>query len=202
MNGRTLEQIMESATIYTAFSGLRQLARGSLSEVTTVVRTALAGGAEGLVILEDESGRTVDFDPRMDPSGSIGAVAQPTQAPAKPGRGRPRLGVTAREVTLLPRHWDWLGTQPGGASAALRRLVDQARRDNLAGDRNRKAREAAHRAMTTLAGDLPGYEDALRALYSGDRPGFSQLLAKWPKDVRLYVQELADRRGEEEDPPH
>jgi hypothetical protein len=105
-------------------------------------------------------------------------------------------------VTLLPRHWEWLATQPGGASAALRRLVDQARRDNLAGDRNREAREAAHRVMTTLAGDLPGYEDALRALYSGDRPGFSQLLARWPKDVRLYVQELADRRGGEDDPAH
>lgn len=192
---------METARTYTAFSGVRRLARGSLAEVTTVVRAALADGAGSLVILEDESGRTVDFDPRMDPQSSIGAVAQPTLATTRPGRGRPRLGVTAREVTLLPRHWEWLGTQPGGASAALRRLVDQARRDNLADDRNREAREAAHRVMTTLAGDLPGYEDALRALYAGDRPGFSQLLATWPKDIRLYVQELADRRGEE-DPAH
>ena len=184
---------MSGATTYTAFAGARRLASGPLSEVSSAIKTALANGAEGLVVFADASGRTVDIDSR-----NISPDARPTVetdqivAP-KATRGRPKLGVIAREVTLLPRHWDWLGTQRGGASAALRRLVDQARRDNLIGDRKREVQEAVHRVLTTLAGDLPGYEEALRALYAGDGESFSSRLEAWPHDIRLYVQALADR---------
>ena len=108
----------------------------------------------------------------------------------KPARGRPRLGVTAREVTLLPRHWDWLATQPGGASAALRRLVDQARRDSGGADAIRQAQEATYRVMTTLAGDFPDYEEATRALFANDRQRFAQLTAGWPGDIGDYIREL------------
>jgi hypothetical protein len=111
-------------------------------------------------------------------------------SPSKPTRGRPKLGVTAREVTLLPRHWDWLASQPGGASATLRRLVDQARREAGASDAMRQAQEATYRVMTTLAGDLPGYEDATRALFANDRPRFDQLTAGWPTDIGDYAREL------------
>ena len=116
-------------------------------------------------------------------------MAEPS--PRSPGRGRPKLGVTAREVTLLPSHWEWLSSQPGGASAALRRLVDQARRSG--GDDKRQAQEAAHRVMFALAGDLPDFEEATRAFYAGDQDRFLALTDGWPMDVRDYVREITAR---------
>ncbi|WP_322103752.1 DUF2239 family protein [Paraburkholderia sp. J41] len=115
--------------------------------------------------------------------------AQEESAPR--GRGRPKLGVVAREVTLLPRHWDWLAAQPGGASVVLRRLVDGARHASEARERRRLAQEAAHRFMTALAGNLPDYENALRALYAGERARFETSMAAWPEGVREYARELA-----------
>ncbi len=193
---------MDATTNYTAFVGGRRLASGSLSEVADALKTPLNDKAENAVIFADDSGRTVDLDPRNPFAISPETIEPPQPNAAKPTRGRPKLGVTAREVTLLPRHWEWLSAQPGGASAALRRLVDQARRDSVVGDRLRAAREAAHRVMTTLAGNLPGYEEALRALYSGDRPGFIHRIAAWPEDVRSYVQQLADRTETSDDHAH
>jgi hypothetical protein len=116
----------------------------------------------------------------------------PTEALDEPrGPGRPKLGVIAREVTLLPRHWDWLGTQPGGASVALRKLVEEARRTNGAKDRRRAAQEAAYRFMSAMAGNLPGFEEATRALFASDRRRLSDLVAAWPADVRDYAIQLA-----------
>ena len=107
------------------------------------------------------------------------------------GRGRPKLGVTAREVTLLPRHWDWLAAQPGGTSAALRRLVDQARRETAA-QTDRKARQAsAYAFMSAMAGDLAGYEEAIRALFADDREQVCRHSAAWPADVRDHALKLA-----------
>jgi hypothetical protein len=113
----------------------------------------------------------------------------PSEWPPARGRGRPKLGVAAREVTLLPRHWDWLATQSGGASAALRRLVEAARRDPAT--LRREARDVAHRALTTLAGDLDGYEGALRALSAGDDVRFAVAVQLWPADLRAYLLALA-----------
>lgn len=107
------------------------------------------------------------------------------------GRGRPKLGVVAREVTLLPRHWTWLNSQSGGASVALRKLVDAARLAGEGKDRRRDAQEAVYRFATALAGNLPGYEDATRALYADDRARFDELTASWPTDVRHHTQRLA-----------
>ena len=76
--------------------------------------------------------------------------------------------MVAREVTLLPRHWEWLAQQSGGASVALRRLVDQARRGTEDKDRIRRAQEAAYRFMSAMAGNRPNFEDAIRALFAGD----------------------------------
>ena len=103
------------------------------------------------------------------------------------GPGRPRLGVVAREVTLLPRHWEWLGTQPGGASAALRRLVESARRDGAGKDRVRAAQESAYRFMLAVAGNEPGFEEATRALFAGHAARFGECLAAWPPDVRAHA---------------
>jgi hypothetical protein len=107
------------------------------------------------------------------------------------GRGRPKLGVVAREVTLLPRHWDWLNTQPGGASVALRKLVEEARRTSGDRDRTRAAQEAAYHFMSAIAGDLPGFEEATRALFAYDRRRFGDLVAQWPEDVRDHAIRLA-----------
>lgn len=112
--------------------------------------------------------------------------------PAQPrGRGRPKLGVIGREVTLLPRHWEWLSAQPGGASVALRRLVDEARRSSAPARDARLAQERAYRVMSALAGDRPGYEEALRALFAGDRPRLEAHISDWPSDIREYTLHLA-----------
>jgi hypothetical protein len=169
-------------TYYTAFLGHRKLLSGSLAEVALALR-ALPEGAMPLVF-DDASGAVVD----VDLSGSLAEMLARLAPP--PGRGRPRLGVVAREVTLLPRHWDWLATQPGGASVTLRRLIEAARRDAKA--EAKAARDAAYRFMAAVAGDLPGYEEALRALFAGDREAFTARLADWPADVRSHAMALAD----------
>jgi hypothetical protein len=107
------------------------------------------------------------------------------------GRGRPRLGVVAREVTLLPRHWEWLNAQPGGASVALRKLVDDARRSSGDRDRQRAARDAAYHFMSAMAGNLPHFEEASRALFADDRRRFTGQIATWPADIRDHVVKLA-----------
>lgn len=107
------------------------------------------------------------------------------------GPGRPKLGVVAREVTLLPRHWGWLATQPGGASVALRRLVEDARRRSAASDARRLARESTYRFMVAMAGDRAGFEEATRALYAAQADRFGEMVREWPNDVRDHVLRLA-----------
>jgi hypothetical protein len=170
----------------TAFAGSRLVARGDLA---SVARAAHASRDEQPAVFDDMTGRTVELDLRGSVEEALARLPLPA-ALSKPARGRPKLGVTAREVTLLPRHWEWLATQPGGASAALRRLVDQARRETGSTDAVRQAQEAAYRVMTTLAGDLPGYEEATRALFARDRERFDQLTAAWPADIGGYVRSL------------
>jgi hypothetical protein len=173
-------------TNLTAFAGPRIVARGDLH---AVVRAAHACADQPILVFDDATGRPVELDLRGTVTDAIARLAPPPLA-SKPARGRPKLGVVAREVTLLPRHWEWLANQPGGASAALRRLVDQARRDMGDADAIRRAQEATYRVMTTLAGDLPGYEEATRALFAGDEARFAELTAPWPTDIGDYVRSL------------
>jgi len=175
------------AANFTVFDGERLIARGDLM---VVARAAHTRGIRSPLVLDDATGRTVELDLRGSLGEVLARLAPASKDQAKPTRGRPKLGVTAREVTLLPRHWEWLATQRGGASAALRRLVDQARRGGVEADAQRQAQEATYRAMTTLAGDLPGYEEATRALFAGDRGRFKDLTAAWPDDVGDYVRAL------------
>ncbi len=186
---------MEQASprTYTAFVDGRRLAAGPLHEVAVAVRRAQqADPYANALAFDDESGRAADLDVRGDEAAVRAryTVAVPPQ-PAK-GRGRPRLGVIAREVTLLPEHWEWLATQPGGASVALRKLVHEARRRGAERDRIRHARERAYHAMSTLAGDLAGFEEASRALFAGDAERLLAHTATWPDDVRTYVLHLAE----------
>lgn len=172
----------------TAFAGARLIARGSLEDVA---RVAHAHAGERLLIFEDATGQPVEIDLRGSVDDALPRLRPTPAPPSKPVRGRPKLGVIAREVTLLPRHWDWLATQPGGASAALRRLVEQARRDSVDADVARGAQEAAYRVMTVLAGDLPNYEDAIRALFASDQKRFTAIVSAWPGDIGGYVIGLA-----------
>jgi hypothetical protein len=180
----------------TAFAGTSRLAAGDLLDVALAVKAAGENGAQAaILIFDDATGKVVDLDLRgtaADIAGRLAPAAAPLPlAPAAPARGRPRLGVVAREVTLLPRHWEWLAGQPGGASAALRRLVDQARRGDEAGGDPRAARERGYRFLAAIAGDLPGYEEALRALFAGDAAAFAERTAGWPGDVHDHAQRLA-----------
>ncbi|HZV84548.1 MAG TPA: DUF2239 family protein [Brevundimonas sp.] len=171
------------------FSSHRLLARGPLGEVLDAVRAAAAGDPAPLVV-DLATGRVVDLDLRGTLE-EAKARLTPAPEPEKRGPGRPKLGVTAREVTLLPRHWDWLSAQPGGASVALRKLVEGALRDGEGPDRARKAKEAAWRFMTALAGDLPGYEEATRMLFAGDWTAFDAAVGGWPEGVRETAREMA-----------
>jgi hypothetical protein len=194
------EKMTIATPCYTAFGGARRLASGSLPEVTLAIKARLRRTPTvPVLVFDDSTGRVIDLDLR----GSDGAAVRRLEShpvhsstassePAQRGRGRPKLGVVAREVTLLPRHWDWLNAQPGGASVALRRLVDEARRVNRSRDRVRRAQEAAYRFMSAMAGNEPGYEEAIRALFAGDRGRFDLLIGKWPTDVRDYAAGLAE----------
>lgn len=185
---------------YTAFDGHRILAAGPLADVALAVKRAMSTSSSQPLVFNDHTGQQTDLDLRGDDAAiiarhasSIEVEADASDAPdAQPrGRGRPKLGVVPREVTLLPRHWDWLAAQPGGASVALRKLVEQARRDNDAQDQQRQRQEATYRFMSAMAGNLPGFEEATRALYASDRERFAQCVAPWPEDVRGYAVRLA-----------
>ncbi len=176
---------------YTVFVGDDLLAAGALGQVLPVMKDRFdEDPGTGFLTLEDHSGRQVDFDLRGSLAQVLAAIDPP---PRRPGPGRPRLGVVSREVSLLPRHWEWLEAQPQGASAALRRLVDAARQQDQGPFLRRQATDALGRVLTTLAGDRAGYEEASRALYAGDLKRFSALIAPWPAAVVTYLQSRAQR---------
>jgi hypothetical protein len=169
---------------YTAFDGLRKVCSGGAGEVADFLKDRPQGE---ILVFEDATGRQIDF---LEAGGKREPITE-DQAVEPRGRGRPRLGVVAKEVTLLPRHWDWLNLQPGGASVALRKLVEEARRTSGDHDRVRTAQESAYRFMSAVAGNLPGFEEAARALFTYDRRRFSQMIASWPDGVRDYAVKLA-----------
>jgi hypothetical protein len=189
---------------FTAFEGQRRLATGPLADVALAVKRA-GNTPAPIAIFDDRTGRAVDLDLRgsdaeilarlpSDPSASSPALSISSEPR---GRGRPKLGVVAREVTLLPRHWEWLSAQTGGASVALRKLVDEARRNSGDKDRTREARDAAYHFMSAAAGNLPHFEEASRALFADDRRRFIAEVTDWPEDIRDHVLALAfrDRAG-------
>ena len=186
---------------HTAFEGHHKILSGPLPDVALAVKRRLGGGTNGrILIYDDTTGRDVDIDTRGTDEEVVARLAQTAPSAESPGgprpRGRPRLGVIAREVTLLPRHWDWLSTQPGGASVALRKLVEEARRGSGTRDRRRQARDAAYHFMSSMAGDFPGFEEAARALYTNDRPRFLRHVDEWPEDVRSHALRLVATGGD------
>ena len=183
---------------FTVFDGLRRLTSGPLADVALAVKRTGDTAAQALLIFSDRTGRALDLDLRGSDAEIVARlpVAPPAEEPpaTEPrGRGRPKLGVVAREITLLPRHWEWLGAQPGGASVALRKLVDEARRASGDKDRAREAKDAAYHFMSAMAGNFPNFEEASRALFADDRRRFAELIADWPADIRDHVISLAYR---------
>jgi uncharacterized protein len=174
-----------------AFAGDRRIAKGGLQAVALAVKAAVeAAEPEPILIFDAATSAPVELDLRGDARDVAARYAAPASpAGERKGPGRPKLGVVAREVTLLPRHWEWLASQPGGASTALRKLVEAARKAEETSPR--RAQEAAYRFMLAVGGDLPGYEDATRALFAGDAAGFKELTAAWPAGVRDHARELA-----------
>ena len=182
----------------TAFSGPQRIASGELRHVAMKAKQAFDLHPDRpVLVFDDADGRTVEIPLELPAADLLRLLAQPQlaattdamPAPRKPGR--PKLGVVAREITLLPRHWDWLAAQPGGASVALRRLVEDARKVSSGDDRRRAAQEATFRFMQAMAGDQPGFEEASRALFAGDVARFEEQVARWADDVRDHATWLA-----------
>lgn len=183
----------------TAFEGSRRIASGELAQVALKTKEVIDRGEQApVLIFDDVTGEPIELDFRGTAEAFLKRIEEPSDAaPTQPskessrGPGRPKLGVVAREITLLPRHWDWLNGQPGGASVALRRLVEEARRGNEGRDRARRSQEAAYRFMSAMAGNFPGFEEAMRAFFAGDRERFVELVESWPADVRDHARKLA-----------
>ena len=183
-----------------AFAGPDLVAKGDLPTVARALKEAdLRGLPRAPLVFDAVTSQPVELDLRGNVATVVARARAQEEAEAAAeqdgdgprGPGRPRLGVIGREVTLLPRHWEWLGTQPGGASAALRRLVDQARIANADKDRRRRAQESAYRFMIATLGDQPDLEEAMRAFYADDAARFTALSRRWPKDLRDHARRLA-----------
>lgn len=205
--------MISSSIHFIAFEGSRCLAHGTLAEVALQLKTATeARPLARFMVFNASNSELIDFDLRGTAEEMLARLARTQPGLALPsadtnavsadevinqanvtksGPGRPKLGVVAREVTLLPRHWAWLSSQPGGASVALRKLVEQARRDAQVHDERRLSQEASYRFMSAMAGSLEGFEEAARALFAADRAKFDGLIATWPSDIQMHLQHLA-----------
>jgi hypothetical protein len=178
--------------LFVAFAGPSLLASGEIGAVARAVHAHAAGRTTAPILIFDAASSTlVDLDLRGDADEAAARAESRLAPPAEGarGRGRPKLGVEAHEVTLLPRHWNWLRAQPGGASIALRKLVEAAARDPK--ERRRRAQESAYRFMSAIAGNRPGFEEAARVLFAGDQPAFANLVALWPSDIRAHLAAVA-----------
>jgi hypothetical protein len=182
-----------------AFAGASRLAEGPLVEVALAAKRAFNQPAANTVLIFDmASAEQIDLSfegSESDFLAHLQVVTCPRRGTMFPESrravGRPKLGVTAREVTLLPRHWEWLNSQPGGASATLRKLVEYASRTGVAADEAREARDATYRFIHAIAGNEPGFEEASRALFATDPARFEAAIAAWPVDVRAHAQRLS-----------
>lgn len=188
----------------TAFEGFRKIASGDFAKVALKTKAVVdRGELAPVLVFDDMTSELVEFDLRGTNEEVLARITQAStpadksseseqETPVPRGAGRPRLGVVGREVTLLPRHWEWLNQQPGGASVALRKLVEEAKRANEVQDRARLANEWAYRFMHAIGGNLRDFEEATRALFASNYDRFEKIVADWPKDVRAHVSRLIE----------
>jgi hypothetical protein len=194
----------------TAFEGSRCIANGAFEFVALAAKHAVDAAAQQtqplpVLVFMDATSEVIELDWRgsedtftahlcalaqKSSDGAEGVADAPAQPAASRGPGRPKLGVVAREVTLLPRHWEWLASQPGGASVALRKLVDAARRATQVQDHARQAIDVAYKFMSIMTGHLPGFEEASRALFAGDLVRMNAHMAAWPADIQQHLKRL------------
>ena len=174
----------------TAFVGFDRIAQGPITQVIDTLRSSPIAQDVALRAFDDTTGERLDLAPELRPASEASTESKPEAAPVR-SVGRPKLGVVAREITLLPRHWEWLGRQPGGASCAIRKLLEDVRSYDAGCNAPRISREAAYRFMTDIAVDLTGFEEATRALFAGKRERFEALVQPWPEDVRTHLMALA-----------
>lgn len=182
---------------YTAFAGHSKLANGELNEVVLEVKRQAECYPETVVLVfSDLTGKQMDFDLRGSKAEVLERLhiyrPQAEVAVEQVGPGRPKLGVVSREISLLPRHWEWLATQSGGASATLRRLIEDAKKSSSAKNSIKQAQERTYKFLAAIAGDFPHYEEALRALFANDANAFAQRMSKWPQDIRHHAQKLSE----------
>jgi uncharacterized protein len=190
---------MEDQDTYTAFEGDKLLCRGLLGQVVLNVKRKIEKSPDGtFLIFSDATGKTMDFNLQGSESEVlkrlqvfVSSSAGENSSGLGTGPGRPKLGVISREVSLLPRHWEWLANQSGGASATLRKLVEEARKKISSGSDVKRAQERTYKFMSVVAGNLPGFEEALRALYRKEKKSFMAQVHTWPRDVRDHAVELA-----------
>jgi len=187
---------MEDQNTYTAFDGPKLFARGVLSEVVLKVKKHMGPAQNNsLFIFSDATGKIMDFNfqgSQQDVLKRLEVFVTDGVPKESAGPGRPKLGVVSREVSLLPRHWEWLATQPGGASGTLRQLVEGAKKKSLGSQFAKQAQERTYKIMSVMAGDLEGYEEALRALYKKDKKQFLVQTKTWPSDIKKYIQETSE----------
>ena len=192
---------------FTSFDGWKRIAYGNLETNALAVKRAVESGSSGPILtFNDHTGCVLEVDTRGTDAEALARLhkgspsdevkefesVEVDESSFQPrGRGRPKLGVIAREITLLPRHWDWLSAQPGGASVALRKLVEEAKRSTAIRDDRRRTQERTYQFMSAMAGDMAGFEESTRALFAGDSNKFIQLTAEWPGDIRDYALGLA-----------
>jgi hypothetical protein len=188
---------MEHERTYTAFAGDRRVVAGGLRTVVLGIKQRVERGEDRtILVFDDHDGSQIDFDLRGSADEVLARLAEHPAFAADPGKragpGRPKLGVVCREVSLLPRHWSWLEGQPGGISVALRKLIDDARRRGQGKQLARTVRDGVGKFMWTMAGNLPDFEDASRALFAGDHARFKQLIRAWPEDIRDHLERRVD----------
>ncbi len=201
------EMKVNTESTYVVFVGTRLAACGDLVTVLEKTKRLVDQEAEGkkleqdaILLFEEQTGEQVDFDMRGSLDEVLSRIPEhPLRNKSEPtptrGPGRPKLGIVCREVCLLPQHWEWLAEQPGGPSAVLRRLVYEAAQREPNEQQARKGRDATERIMAAIAGNLPGYEEASRALWNGQADRFEQLVRNWPGDIGQYLVRTIQNRG-------
>lgn len=181
---------------YTAFEGEKLLAHGPLERVVLKVKKRIGSAPNASVLVfSDSTGKEMDFDLRgseKEVLKRLQTFLSPKATPSSGGPGRPKLGVVAREVSLLPKHWEWLSTQSGGASATIRRLVENASKAHSSKDLIKQAQERTYKFLNSIAGNSPNFEEALRMLYRKDKKGFFEAISTWPTDIKGHAKKLSE----------
>ena len=178
---------------FSAYGPTSCIGQGELTDVALAAHRFLRTHPDqSALILQDSTCQIIDLDLSGDEAlleRKANHYPIRSQAPV-PDSKDPITG----EITLLPRHWQWLAEQGGNASATLRRLIDEARRDpkQKADNECRRRQQLTYRFCQALCGDFQGYEDALRALYAADKDSFKTHISTWPADFALRAEALAE----------